>query len=36
MNHAGGYASVLHYLKAVADMGVAARQGEWRARWSRA
>jgi branched-chain amino acid transport system substrate-binding protein len=23
MNHAGGYASVLHYLKAVADMGVA-------------
>ena len=24
MNHAGGYASVLHYLKAVADMGVPA------------
>ncbi len=24
MNHAGGYAAVLHYLKAVADMGVAA------------
>ncbi len=24
MNHAGGYASVLHYLKAVADMGPAA------------
>ncbi len=24
MNHAGGYASVLHYLKAVSDMGVAA------------
>ncbi len=24
MNHAGGYASVLHYLKVVADMGVAA------------
>ena len=24
MNHAGGYASVVHYLKAVADMGVAA------------
>ena len=23
MNHAGGYASVLHYLKVVADMGVA-------------
>lgn len=23
MNHAGGYASVVHYLKAVADMGVA-------------
>ncbi|MCB4822785.1 ABC transporter substrate-binding protein [Roseicella aerolata] len=23
MNHAGGYAAVLHYLKAVADMGVA-------------
>jgi branched-chain amino acid transport system substrate-binding protein len=23
MNHAGGYASVIHYLKAVADMGVA-------------
>ena len=24
MNHAGGYASVVHYLKAVADMGVRA------------
>ena len=24
MNHAGGYACVVHYLKAVADMGVAA------------
>ena len=24
MNHAGGYASVLHYLKTVADMGVSA------------
>jgi len=24
MNHAGGYAAVLHYLKAVAEMGVAA------------
>ncbi|WP_149535431.1 ABC transporter substrate-binding protein [Siccirubricoccus phaeus] len=24
MNHAGGYAAVLHYLKAAADMGVAA------------
>jgi branched-chain amino acid transport system substrate-binding protein len=24
MNHAGGYAAVLHYLKTVADMGVAA------------
>jgi len=28
MNHAGGYASVLHYLKAVADMGVAAAKAD--------
>ena len=31
MNHAGGYASVLHYLKAVADMGVAAAKADGRA-----
>jgi branched-chain amino acid transport system substrate-binding protein len=28
MNHAGGYAAVLHYLKAVADMGVAAAKAD--------
>jgi branched-chain amino acid transport system substrate-binding protein len=31
MNHAGGYAGVLHYLKAVADMGVAAAKADGRA-----
>jgi branched-chain amino acid transport system substrate-binding protein len=31
MNHAGGYACVLHYLKAVADMGVAAAKADGRA-----
>jgi len=31
MNHAGGYASVLHYLKAVADMGVAQAKADGRA-----
>jgi branched-chain amino acid transport system substrate-binding protein len=31
MNHAGGYASVVHYLKAVADMGVAAAKADGRA-----
>ncbi len=28
MNHAGGYAAVLHYLKVVADMGVAAAKAD--------
>jgi branched-chain amino acid transport system substrate-binding protein len=28
MNHAGGYASVIHYLKAVTDMGVAAAKAD--------
>jgi branched-chain amino acid transport system substrate-binding protein len=31
MNHAGDYAAVLHYLKAVADMGVAAAKADGRA-----
>jgi branched-chain amino acid transport system substrate-binding protein len=31
MNHAGGYAGVLHYLKAVAEMGVAAAKADGRA-----
>ncbi|GGG38957.1 ABC transporter permease [Caldovatus sediminis] len=31
MNHAGGYAAVLHYLKAVADMGVAQAKADGRA-----
>ncbi len=31
MNHAGGYASVVHYLKAVSDMGVAAAKASGRA-----
>jgi branched-chain amino acid transport system substrate-binding protein len=31
MNHAGGYASVVHYLKTVSDMGVAAAKASGRA-----
>ena len=31
MNHAGDYAAVLHYLKAVADMGAAAAKADGRA-----
>jgi branched-chain amino acid transport system substrate-binding protein len=31
MNHAGGYAAVLHYLKVVADMGVAQAKADGRA-----
>jgi branched-chain amino acid transport system substrate-binding protein len=31
MNHAGGYASVVHYLKTVADMGVAAAKADGKA-----